>query len=822
MKRMRSLALAALALTLGFVPAGSGRATIVAPGFTVTEIPLPDFAAGDVVVVGDALFVGVGAPFSGGAQSVIRIDSGGTTPIADGFNALAGFVYDAANDRLIVGDNALEAPGAVTGDTVFSIPDPLGSFPAPQSALGSELLTAGTLPGVADIVLDPGDPTGNTLFATDSDSFEVLTVDLLAGSTTAIQTTVGFAAGLAADVSTLFFGEVEFAAPAFIPDGTVSSVPLPGTGAAAPIAVDLPGQFDLELEAGGTLLSTSGGELLRIDPGTGTVTTLASGFGFATGLFEDGGTIWVLDGGFPGVDAVLRLVPIPVLVGVDIKPGSDSNAINLSRASIIPIAILTREGFDALTVDGSTVCFGANPPDPTESDCTESHSRDHIEDDVDGDGRLDLILHFDTAETGIAFGDAEACVTGKTVSGAAFEGCDVVETLRTRRGCGLGVELALLVPLLTWLDRGRRRRRRGSRCVALLLPAFLLQALLAPPAEAGRRRRPSPPPPIRFVTPTPGAEVTYMPLFIELDLTATGDLQTLEVLLNGSDITGDFTSSPPVGGRVAVIAQFVWDGLVLPGSNQLQVSFQVGSTQTKNALFDAVGDAYADAVDAYVVGEFGGFPGESFLPGIVIGPPKGAGLLQGGFDVFSLGFAGEMVVEFTNNVIVDGPGVDFTVFENAFMVENSATLTLERSFAEPAIVSVSQDGVVWNSFPCTLQLDIEMGIVYPGCAGVYPVLSDADDPATPHASIPTQGTVLDLIGLSSIPPPDPGGAGGDSYDLAEVGLAWARYVRIVDLDFPTGDPFGATNAGFDLDAVAAVRSVPATDADGNGVPDAVE
>jgi hypothetical protein len=47
-------------------------------------------------------------------------------------------------------------------------------------------------------------------------------------------------------------------------------------------------------------------------------------------------------------------------------------------------------------------------------------------------------------------------------------------------------------------------------------------------------------------------------------------------------------------------------------------------------------------------------------------------------------------------------------------------------------------------------------------------------------------------------------------------------VRIRDPDFVTGDPFGPTNAGFDVDAVAAVRPAPATDADGNGVPDAVE
>ena len=64
---------------------------ISAAGYTVTEIALPDFAQGDVVVADGALFVGVGPGFSGAAQSVVRIDGGGTTVVADGFNALSGF-----------------------------------------------------------------------------------------------------------------------------------------------------------------------------------------------------------------------------------------------------------------------------------------------------------------------------------------------------------------------------------------------------------------------------------------------------------------------------------------------------------------------------------------------------------------------------------------------------------------------------------------------------------------------------------------------------------------------------------------------------------
>lgn len=298
-------------LALVWSLAGSGaQAVPIAPGYVVNEIALPDVAAGDVVVAGGALFVGVGPGFVGGAQSVLRIDSGGTTVVADGFAGLAGFAYDAANDRLIVGDNALEAPGATTGDTVYGIPNPLGSFPSPLPAAGLELLVSGALPGVQDIVLDPTDPTGGTLLVTDAVTSEVLRVDLVSPSITAIQTTAGFAAGLAVDAANLFFGEVTFDV-FFNADGSVSSVPLPGTGSATGIASGLPGQYDLELEAAGTLLSTSGSDLVRIDPVTGDVSVVATGFGFATGLFEEGGTIWLLDGGFPGITSVYQLVPVP-------------------------------------------------------------------------------------------------------------------------------------------------------------------------------------------------------------------------------------------------------------------------------------------------------------------------------------------------------------------------------------------------------------------------------------------------------------------------------------------------------------------------------
>jgi hypothetical protein len=315
LQRIRTVSLALpIALLLAFGIAAPPAQAITAPGYLVTEIALPGFAQGDVVVVGGALYVGAGPGFSGAAQSVLRIDGGGTTVIADGFNALSGFAYDSVNDRLLVGDNADEAPGSETGDTLYAIANPGGSFGTPLRAVDIALLPAGSIPGISDIVLDPTDPTSNRIFATDaSESFppagRILSIDLSAPSLSVVQSGLGFAAGLAANASTLFFGDVN----GFSFEGSVSSVALPGaTGTPSAIVGGLGGQYDLELETSGMLLATAFSELLRIDPSTGATTTVASGFGFATGLFTDpSGSIWVLDGGFPGVAVVYRLDAVP-------------------------------------------------------------------------------------------------------------------------------------------------------------------------------------------------------------------------------------------------------------------------------------------------------------------------------------------------------------------------------------------------------------------------------------------------------------------------------------------------------------------------------
>lgn len=293
-----------------------------APGYVVSEVADTEDATGAVLLVGNTLFAGFGA-FGAGTQEVVRIDDDGTrTTIADGFNAISGLAYDASSDRLIVGDNGGDQLGALTGDTVFGIADPFGALAA-SAALGNELLPAGSIPGAADLVLDPNDP--NRLFITDSDlradpiaGGKLWEADLSAGTATQVQQGLGFAAGLAASATELFIGDLD----ATLFTGSVASVAIatPGAGLSA-IASGLGGQFDLELLASGLLLGTAFGDLLLIDP-SGGVSVLASGLGFGTGVSEDSGTIYVADGGFAVTgNRIFRLVEVPepsalVLVGL--------------------------------------------------------------------------------------------------------------------------------------------------------------------------------------------------------------------------------------------------------------------------------------------------------------------------------------------------------------------------------------------------------------------------------------------------------------------------------------------------------------------------
>jgi hypothetical protein len=134
---------------------------------------------------------------------------------------------------------------------------------------------------------------------------------------------------------------------------------------------------------------------------------------------------------------------------IDIKPGSDENPIDPLNRGVIPVAILGSDTFDVQGVDVATLAFGPDGAPPFHR--VSGHLRE-----MNDDGFTDLLAHFATEETGIAFGDEEACLTGELLDGVPFEGCDTIKTV-PQEACGIGFELAFLLPPMMWLHRQRRR-----------------------------------------------------------------------------------------------------------------------------------------------------------------------------------------------------------------------------------------------------------------------------------------------------------------------------------------------------------------------------
>lgn len=134
----------------------------------------------------------------------------------------------------------------------------------------------------------------------------------------------------------------------------------------------------------------------------------------------------------------------------------------------------------------------------------------------------------------------------------------------------------------------------------------------------------------------------------------------------------------------------------------------------------------------------------------VLGAPQSLGapfdnpVVAGSF--FSLGFknngatpGGWIIVEFTDNVIVDGPGNDIRVWE----VTGGTSYPVEK-----VKIEVSQDGVTWFEVSSSLDRDAEA-------------------------------------------------------DLADSGLAWAKYIRVTDVS--VWAEFEPTADGYDLDAISALN-----------------
>lgn len=236
-------------------------------------------------------------------------------------------------------------------------------------------------------------------------------------------------------------------------------------------------------------------------------------------------------------------------------------------------------------------------------------------------------------------------------------------------------------------------------------------------------------------------------------------------------------------------------------------------------------DCFADRVASFVPGVVSAPPGfNTWQPGILLGPPGEGTLISGSLAVMSLGHGGEVVLEFTDNEIIDGPGPDLILFENPFFCTappQSASDPFSLNI-EPGIVAVSQDGVEFRTFPFdesalpevnSLCADQDLIRRLSGLMGITPNLSG-------DYTVPDDPLVFDPDAPAGI-----SGHGGDAFDLATVGLTRARFVKIIDPSLETGIPGSAD--GLDLDTVIAIHSLPilspgSPDADADGLEDDAE
>jgi hypothetical protein len=165
--------------------------------------------------------------------------------------------------------------------------------------------------------------------------------------------------------------------------------------------------------------------------------------GSANSVAVTGGYAYVADGNSGLAIARLQCDDFEQEVTIDIKPGSDPNPINCKgNPGVVPVAVLTTDTFDALTIDHTTVRFGPgeaaeihvrkgltlNGNGAVSLKSTSGAPKRH-EEDVDHDGDIDLVFHFARAETGIVCGDTEVVLTGQTYDGQSVFGSDAIQTV---------------------------------------------------------------------------------------------------------------------------------------------------------------------------------------------------------------------------------------------------------------------------------------------------------------------------------------------------------------------------------------------------------
>jgi Tol biopolymer transport system component len=160
-------------------------------------------------------------------------------------------------------------------------------------------------------------------------------------------------------------------------------------------------------------------------------------------------------------------------VAIDIRPPFHTNPIVKGSPFPIGVAILGSELLEPHhDIDRESLVFAASVAgqpcvtDPAHGARALDFELPPI--DVNHDGFVDLVAFFRIADAHFELSSTEACLTGAFVDEigpfglATFEARDQVRVIRSPFWCGLGAELALVLPPLLWLRRRASERRNRS------------------------------------------------------------------------------------------------------------------------------------------------------------------------------------------------------------------------------------------------------------------------------------------------------------------------------------------------------------------------
>ncbi|MGH8636953.1 MAG: hypothetical protein ACREUZ_07455 [Burkholderiales bacterium] len=146
---------------------------------------------------------------------------------------------------------------------------------------------------------------------------------------------------------------------------------------------------------------------------TGDGTTLLDG-GHVVGSTSSNGEYQLI---VSGASASLQVI------NIDIKPRSRAfTRPDLKSKGNIPVALFSKDGFDALKVDRDSLTFGAKGDEKSLRNCAWEGEY------VDADDKLDLVCHFDKQAANFGPENLEGVLNG-TINGKPFEGRSVLKVL---------------------------------------------------------------------------------------------------------------------------------------------------------------------------------------------------------------------------------------------------------------------------------------------------------------------------------------------------------------------------------------------------------